>query len=88
MIGPTKASELLRISAFSMSLNLNIKKAAKISIPPDNILNKAMPITAFSINVNIRSSSKNRSFHIYMQQYWKAGQGLPTFFEYFTFRKK
>jgi hypothetical protein len=46
--GPTMASELFTISAFSMLLKRIIKYAANISIHPDKILNDAIPRTSFS----------------------------------------
>lgn len=48
MTGPTKAKELFKIRAFSILLNLRIVIATEISIRPEIILSKDIPIIALS----------------------------------------
>jgi hypothetical protein len=56
IIGPTSASDVLTMRAFSTELNFSINIAANISILPDINRKKAIPNTAFSIIMNIATS--------------------------------
>jgi hypothetical protein len=82
--GPTMASELFTMSAFSMVLNRIIKYAANISIHPDRILNDAIPNTAFSIRLIMSSSLKFLLIQHYMFLYLIEGQ---VFWEVFRISK-
>jgi hypothetical protein len=76
MMGPIIASELFIIKAFSTSFTFRINSAANTSTLPEIILNNAIPIIAFSININIVTSHYIKALLHYMQESGQEGQSL------------
>lgn len=67
IIGPTRAKLVFNTRAFSMLFDLRMRKATMISILPDNMRKRDIPIIAFSKIENIVFLLSLESSQQYMQ---------------------